>query len=226
VAWGLLAIGAVAMVLFVLFPMPEVQEHKTEGKVSPKEIMSCPAFLSLVLIIGLYFIAEHGIMNWLVSYATNALEVPMGQAANFTAVFFGCVMVGRLVLSSLVDKLGIYRCLRLFATSAAVLYTAGVLLGAPGLWLLAVSGLLFSILYPTLVMLIPRYWPSHAASSASGLVLSVASLADILFNAVFGSLVDAIGYRTSFLIMPACMVGCTALLWLFFAKAKKLERCD
>ena len=226
VAWGLLAIGAAAMVLFVLFPMPEVQEHKTEGKVSPKEIMSCPAFLSLVLIIGLYFIAEHGIMNWLVSYATNALEVPMGQAANFTAVFFGCVMVGRLVLSSLVDKLGIYRCLRLFATSAAVLYTAGVLLGAPGLWLLAVSGLLFSILYPTLVMLIPRYWPSHAASSASGLVLSVASLADILFNAVFGSLVDAIGYRTSFLIMPACMVGCTALLWLFFAKAKKLERCD
>ena len=180
----------------------------------------------MVLIIGLYFIAEHGIMNWLVSYATNALEVPMGQAANFTAVFFGCVMVGRLVLSSLVDKLGIYRCLRLFATSAAVLYTAGVLLGAPGLWLLAVSGLLFSILYPTLVMLIPRYWPSHAASSASGLVLSVASLADILFNAVFGSLVDAIGYRTSFLIMPACMVGCTALLWLFFAKAKKLERCD
>ena len=226
VAWGLLAIGAVAMVLFVLFPMPEVQEHKTEGKGSPKEIMSCPAFLSLVLIIGLYFIAEHGIMNWLVSYATNALEVPMGQAANFTAVFFGCVMVGRLVLSSLVDKLGVYRCLRLFATSAAVLYTAGVLLGAPGLWLLAVSGLLFSILYPTLVMLIPRYWPSHAASSASGLVLSVASLADILFNAVFGSLVDAIGYRTSFLIMPACMVGCTALLWLFFAKAKKLERCD
>ena len=217
---------AIAMVLFVLFPMPEVQEHKTEGKVSPKEIMACPAFLPLVLIIGLYFIAEHGIMNWLVSYATNALEVPMGQAANFTAVFFGCVMVGRLVLSSLVDKLGIYRCLRLFATSAAVLYTAGVLLGAPGLWLLAVSGLLFSILYPTLVMLIPRYWPSHAASSASGLVLSVASLADILFNAVFGSLVDAIGYRTSFLIMPACMVGCTALLWLFFAKAKKLERCD
>ena len=150
----------------------------------------------------------------------------MGQAANFTAVFFGCVMVGRLVLSSLVDKLGIYRCLRLFATSSAVLYTVGVLLGAPGLWLLAVSGLLFSILYPTLVMLIPRFWPSHAASSASGLVLSVASLADILFNAVFGSLVDAVGYRTSFLIMPACMVGCTALLWGFFAKAKKLERCD
>lgn len=177
VAWGLLAIGAVAIVLFVLFPMPEVQEQKNGDKASPKEIMACPAFLPLVL-------------------------------------------------SSLVDKLGIYRCLRLFATSSAVLYTVGVLLEAPGLWLLAVSGLLFSILYPTLVMLIPRFWPSHAASSASGLVLSVASLADILFNAVFGSLVDAVGYRTSFLIMPACMVGCTALLWGFFAKAKKLERCD
>lgn len=69
-------------------------------------------------------------------------------------------MVGRLVLSSLVDKLGIYRCLRLFATSSAVLYTVGVLLRAPGLWLLAVSGLLFSILYPTLVMLIPGSGPA------------------------------------------------------------------
>ena len=36
VAWGLLAIGAVAMVLFVLFPMPEVQEHKTEGRYRPR----------------------------------------------------------------------------------------------------------------------------------------------------------------------------------------------
>lgn len=52
-------------------------------------------------------------------------------------------------------------------------------------------------------------------------MLSVASLADILFNAVFGSLVDAVGYRTSFLIMPACMVGCTALLWGVLCKGKE-----
>ena len=70
------------------------------------------------------------------------------------------------------------------------------------------------------------FFADQAKNLFLGLVLSVASLADILFNAVFGSLVDAIGYRTSFLIMPACMVGCTALLWGFFAKAKKLERCD
>lgn len=36
VAWGLLAIGAVAMVLFVLFPMPEVQEHKRRGRYRPR----------------------------------------------------------------------------------------------------------------------------------------------------------------------------------------------
>lgn len=40
VAWGLLVIGAVAMVLFVLFPVPEVQEQKTGDKASPKEIMA------------------------------------------------------------------------------------------------------------------------------------------------------------------------------------------
>lgn len=225
VTHGLLAIGVAAIVLLLLFPMPELSRDKTEGnkegKVSLGMVMSGKAFLPLVLIFGLYFIAEHGIMNWLVSYATNELKLSMGAAANYTAVFFGCVMVGRLVLSHLVDQMGIYRCLSLFAACAAVFYTVGVLLGISGLWLLAISGLPFSILYPTMVMLIPRFWPDRLASSASGLVLSVASLADVLFNAVFGSLVDIIGYRIAFLIMPTSMVGCTLLLLWFFAKARK-----
>ncbi len=224
---GLLLIGAAAVILFLLFPIPKSSEDAAEGeeeeRISLRAVMEGKAFLPLVLIFGFYFIAEHGIMNWLVSYASNELQVPMGTAANYTAVFFGGIMAGRLVLSRLVDKLGIYRCLRIFTTCAAVLYTAGVLLGISGLWLLAISGLPFSILYPTLVMLIPRFWPKQVASSASGLVLSVASLADILFNAIFGSLVDAIGYRIAFFIMPVSMLCCTLLLRRFLAGAAQSE---
>ena len=32
-----------------------------------------PGFWLLVVIFGFYFVAEHGIMNWLVAYGTGAL---------------------------------------------------------------------------------------------------------------------------------------------------------
>ncbi|MFQ9762276.1 MAG: hypothetical protein ACLRYE_03145 [Gemmiger formicilis] len=50
----------------------------------------------------------------------------------------------------------------------------------------AISGLSFSILYPTLVMSIRLYFPAQQVSGAAGTILSIASLADILFNVGFG----------------------------------------
>ena len=67
--------------------MPEAAGAENRGQGIPQGDHGLPGILPLVLIIGLYFIAEHGIMNWLVSYATNALEVPMGQAGETLPLF-------------------------------------------------------------------------------------------------------------------------------------------
>lgn len=154
-------------------------------------------------------------MNWLVSYAYNDLGVSMGQAANYTAVFFGGITVGRLFFGPLVDRFGIPKCLLIFGGSSTVLYIAGVLWGARGLWLLSISGLLISILYPTLVMAVPRLWPKQFISSASGMIISIASLADIVFNFAFGYFIAQFGYSRSFLLMPAAMLAFLILLFFF-----------
>ena len=88
------------------------------------------AALPLVFVFGFYFIAEHGVMNWLVAYATSGLGMEQAKASNYLAVFFGGVMLGRLVLSPLVDRLGILKSMGVFGSLSAVLYIAGVVGGA------------------------------------------------------------------------------------------------
>ena len=64
---------------------------------------------------GFYFIAEHGVMNWMVAYGVDGLGLPQASAAKYLSVFFGGMMIGRLCLSPLVDKLGALKAWRLSA---------------------------------------------------------------------------------------------------------------
>lgn len=44
-------------------------------------------WIVMVVIFGVYFIAEHGMLNWFVIYGTNALGLEQGKAANYMALF-------------------------------------------------------------------------------------------------------------------------------------------
>jgi fucose permease len=210
----LLGLGAAALIVLCFCNIPN-NTKKTKEKIGSVEIIKNSAFTYLIFIFGLYFIAEHGILNWLVAYSTKELGLEMGRASNYLAFFFGCITLGRLLLSPLVDKLGVFRSIRYFGTVAAVLYVSGILMGSKVLWLLSASGLFFAIIYPTLVMSIQKLYPSQVVSTASGMIISIASLFDIGFNMGFGKLVDLLGYKVSFMIMPVSMVLFITLFWLF-----------
>lgn len=227
----LLGIG----VLFLLLLLPvkiDVQDtakgdeegNQEKPKISYVKLIKNPFFVLMVCMFGAYFIGEHGIMNWFTNYGIRGLQMSNGRAANMTALFYGGMTVGRLVLSPLVDKFGPRKMLLIFGTGGAILYTVSMLIGFRSLVLMCACGLLFSILYPTMVMMIPNLFGREIASTASGLVISVASLADILFNAAFGYAVDAIGFNISFWAMPGFTVVYAVLLMVFCTKAKKLDQ--
>lgn len=199
---GLLALGAAAFVLLLFCRLPEEPVPRAAARAQRLRLR---VVLPFVLVFGFYFIAEHGVMNWLVVYATTGLGLTQALAARYLAVFFGGIMLGRLLLSPLVDKLGVRESLRLFGCLAALLYVIGALGGAPLLPLWAASGFFLSILYPTLVMSIRLYFPAEQVSGAAGTIISIASLADILFNLGFGRLVDAVGYGPGIRVLPLAM---------------------
>ena len=233
----LLFLGAAALLFLSGVKIPSTVEQETAGSggnraadsgrnraraadrrnISFKTVTAQPGFWLLVVIFGFYFVAEHGIMNWLVAYGTGALGLDASRAALYLSGFYGGMTVGRLVFSPAVSALGVVRSICWFGGVGAVLFILGSVMGGGGLWLLSLSGLFLSIVYPTMVFMIGSVFPQHMLSTAAGAVISLGTLADIGFNLVFGRATDYFGYGISFMAVPLCMAG-FYLAYLVFAR--------
>lgn len=212
----LFAIGVLAFLIILKLQIPEQHPQKETENNDRKPLKKDRLWILMVLIFGVYFIAEHGMLNWFVIYGTEALGLNQGTAANYMALFFGGITVGRLLFSPVIDRLKVFRSIALFSVISAVFYVAGIFSGA--LWLLAPAGLACSVIYPTLVMAIGRIYEQDQVSTMSGLIISIASLFDICFNYIYGDIAESIGYGRSFLIMPAAMTVFTLLFLTAFYK--------
>ena len=219
----LLILGAVAFVLLLFCNVPEEAAAPADAP-AQKGGYDWRIIVPYVLVFGFYFIAEHGVMNWMVAYGVDGLGLPQASAAKYLSVFFGGMMIGRLCLSPLVDKLGALKSLAAFGGVSCVLYLIGSLGGAVTMPVWAVSGLSFSILYPTLVMSIRLYFPAQQVSGAAGTILSIASLADILFNVGFGKLVDMAGYAVSIRVLPLSVLAFFIVFMLFTKFCKPTQK--
>jgi fucose permease len=205
----LLIIGIVGVILLCFTQIPEKKQSFTkegEKQGSFKEVINNGAFSYLILILGFYFVAEHGILNWFVTYGTKQLDLSVAQASNYLSIFFGGVTLGRLIFAPVVHKLGIHKSITIFGGIGMLLYVVGILLGKNTILLLSTAGLFFSILYPTLIMMIQKYYDKSIIATATGMIISVATIFDIMFNALFGKVIDLIGFSNSFLILPVCMI--------------------
>lgn len=219
----LLILGAVAFVLLLFCNVPEEAAAPADAP-AQKGGYDWRIIVPYVLVFGFYFIAEHGVMNWMVAYGVDGLGLPQASAAKYLSVFFGGMMIGRLCLSPLVDKLGALKSLAAFGGVSCVLYLIGSLGGAVTMPVWAISGLSFSILYPTLVMSIRLYFPAQQVSGAAGTILSIASLADILFNVGFGKLVDMAGYAVSIRVLPLSVLAFFIVFMLFTKFCKPMQK--
>lgn len=219
----LLILGAVAFVLLLFCNVPEEAAAPADAP-AQKGGYDWRIIVPYVLVFGFYFIAEHGVMNWMVAYGVDGLGLPQASAAKYLSVFFGGMMIGRLCLSPLVDKLGALKSLAAFGGVSCVLYLIGSLGGAVTMPVWAISGLSFSILYPTLVMSIRLYFPAQQVSGAAGTILSIASLADILFNVGFGKLVDMTGYAVSIRVLPLSELAFFIVFILFTKFCKPTQK--
>jgi fucose permease len=224
----LLIAGVVGFIIlcFTRFPIINSNLETTQDdqvapkqKISYKTIFMNPAFFYLVLIFGFYFVAEHGIMNWLITYANRSLGFSISKSSTYLSIFFIGMTIGRLVLSPLVDKLGVFRSIRIFGFIGMTFYVVGMLFGSNLILLLSLSGLFISILYPTLILMIRRFYPEGMLATATGTIISVATLFDITFNALFGVLVDLIGLSQSFIMLPLSMIA-FYICYLVFTKRK------
>lgn len=182
----------------------ERQERREQG---PKKEPERKVFWIFAVMMGCYFIGEHGIMNWFMSYCLSALSMEAAQASASLSLFWGGMTAGRLIFAPVVQKLGAAGSLKLFGGLGTFMFAAGCLLGSAGVMVLGASGFVIAILYPTMVLLIQQIYPARLAATRTGAIISLATIADIGFNMCFGLAADTWGYRASFMILPAAMIA-------------------
>lgn len=204
----LLVCAAVCLILLFTLRLPDPDPAAGNESVlrSYKTVVKNHACIFLILLCGLYNMAEHGLQNWLTSYGSEYLGFSVSRSAFFLSVFFGGITAGRLIFAPLVQKLGVFRSLLIWSAVSALLYIFGILLGRTGIYLICISGLAFSIIWPTLVLLISKFYDSKLVGAATGFIIGISNFFDIGFNACFGSLVQKLGYGVSIKILPAAML--------------------
>lgn len=212
--------GVLGLIILIFVKIPENKETSAE-KGSYLSIMKNPACKYLILICGFYYMAEHGLQNWLVTYGSEHLNFTVSRSAFFLSMFFGGITLGRLIFAPLVQKLGIMKSLTFYISAAGILYIAGFLLGKNGIALVCISGLAFSIIWPTFVLLIGKYYAPAMTGAATGFITGISTVFDIAFNAFFGKLIELAGFGTSILVLPVSMLLFCASFFLLKFRVKQ-----
>jgi len=155
--------------------------------------------------IGFYVAAEYGIGNWFVNYMSEEFSLDAERRALYMTLFFGLMTFGRMFGGFVADKLGYFRSILIYGVTASILCVAGISLGKSGLLLFAVSGLFFSVIYPTLMSTIRTAF-KEGASYVTGLILMCGTLIAMAVNLLIGIANDNIGTYYSFYIVAVCLI--------------------
>ncbi|MGZ9586491.1 MFS transporter [Paenibacillus marinisediminis] len=164
--------------------------------------------------VGIYCIVEHGVMNWFVMYNREHLQLPISSSTFYLSIFFGLLTLGRLIGGYVTEKMDSYRIVFWFVLASGVLFVAGVLGGGSTVLLISLSGFFFSIVYPTMLFLVRTCFKEQFIYATS-IIVSGATLFDILYNLLMGPYLKHFGYRFVFLSMGlALFVVCGLVAYM------------
>jgi len=180
-----------------------------EPRVALRALAADPQVRRFALLFGAAISAEVATSSWLVQHLHDVARVDRAAGARLLSAFFALFTLGRLAGGPLVRRLGDLRALRLALSAAALCLTCVALSPARFLAALPLSGLCFSIVFPTLVLTLNASFARHQAH-VLGVVASAAFTLFLLFNGLIGLVNDHVSPRYPY----ALIVGALAVaLW-------------
>jgi MFS transporter, FHS family, glucose/mannose:H+ symporter len=132
------------------------------------------------LLISTYVAVELGVAAWLMEYLQQVRGQSVNQSSFYLSAFFVMIMLGRLMGSFVVERIGYHRVVTVALIGGGSCLLLGMLLPDSMLFLFSLSGGFFSIVFPTVTAIATS---KHKAN--------VGSMLGILFT--FGGLGGAIG---------------------------------
>jgi FHS family glucose/mannose:H+ symporter-like MFS transporter len=172
------------------------------------------SMLLYYLLVAVYVAAELGIASWLVEFLQQEKGMSLARSSFYLSLFFVFIMLGRLLGSLLVERVGYLRIMLIVAVASIVSLTAGIF-GPPSLAILIpFTGLFFSIVFPTATAAVSH---QHAKNTGAilGLLFAFGGLGGALGPWAMGVANDVMGVLMGFaLSVVYCLVMIVALLAL------------
>ncbi len=167
------------------------------------------------LLICAYVAVELGVAAWLVEYLQQVHHMSVTTSNFYLSGFFVMIMLGRLVGSWWVERLG-YLPVVGCGLVGTLLFLIGGLYGPPS-WslLLPASGLCMSIVFPTVTAAVSGLHRAHVGS-IFGILFTFGGIGGALGPWVIGLVSDAYGLQTG--LSVTLVFGCVALLALYALK--------
>ena len=196
----------ILMVLIFLVPSggpTTPQERHTFDWATLRRTGFSPTMRWFYVGIACYVATELGIAAWIVEYLIKSKGFEQATASYYLSGYFAFIMVGRIVGSLVVERVGYVRSV-LLAAIGALLCILVALFGSPALaFFLPVSGLFCSIIFPTITAAVSRLHPQNTGTIL-GLLFTAGGAGGALGPAFMGVISDALGIQWGF--------GLTALL--------------
>ncbi len=195
--------GYVALFILYLFVKPP-QSHISTQKKSVK-IKNYKLLIAASICLALYVAAEIQTANWLFNYYKFGLHIDTNKGSLYVSLFFAFFSVGRLFGGFIAEKIGYLRSITITMIISIILYTTGLIMGTAGVYIIAVSGLFFSIVFPTLILVIQQMFPK-SASKATGIATMSSAIMTTSSGIGIGLANDYFGVVPTMYFIPLVLI--------------------
>ena len=162
-------------------------------------------------LLATYVASELGTAAWLVEFLQQTKGFTVASSTRYLSFFFLFIMVGRLVGSALVDRIGYLRIMLIFAIGATICLSIGTF-GSPALAIfIPLTGFFFSLIFPTVTAAVSSMHPENTGTIL-GLLFAFGGLGGALGPWLVGVGSDWLGIQLGFSIIIVYCVMVTALL--------------
>ena len=166
------------------------------------------------LLVTAYVAAEIGIAAWIVEFLQQVKGFDVATSSLYLSLFFAAIMVGRFAGSFVVERIG-YVKVMLGATIVAIVCLAAGIFGPPAFtFLLPLTGLFFSIMFPTTTASVSALHTMNLGAIL-GVLFTFGGLGGALGPWAIGAAADWVGIELAFALnLLFCVVMLMALLML------------
>jgi len=203
--------------IFIKIPEPAKDSHIEENHKS--EIIKNKLIYFYVAALGFYVFAEVGTGNWFINFMQKSYNYNESKSSLYLALFFGIFTIGRLLGGFIVEKMGYLTTVLISLTIGASLFLAGLLIGEKGIIIISISGLFFSITFPTVILSIRKVFKKNVAY-ITGLIITFGSIINMIMNLILARLNDNVGVHLSFYLVPLSLFMSIVFLFLIYINTK------